>query len=101
MARTRNRGGLRWIRRHERRNCRPRSSANDTFAGRERNYGLMVDRQKLGTWIQPKHLEETALEGYRSAFAGHPAHLVVIKDFLQPQMADRLSRFLLNEAEFK
>ncbi|HEU4993243.1 MAG TPA: 2OG-Fe(II) oxygenase family protein [Gemmatimonadaceae bacterium] len=61
----------------------------------------MVDRQKLGTWIQPKHLEESALEGYRSAFAGHPAHLVVIKDFLQPQMAERLSRFLSNEAEFK
>jgi len=61
----------------------------------------MVDRQKLGAWIQPQHLEDAALEQYRKAFTEHPARLVVIKDFLQPQMAERLSRFLSSEAEFK
>jgi len=61
----------------------------------------MVDRRKLGAWIQPQHLEDAALEQYRNAFTSHPAHLVVIKDFLQPQMAERLSRFLSGEAEFK
>lgn len=61
----------------------------------------MVDRQKLESWIQPQHLEETALEQYRQSFTAHPAHLVVIRNFLQPQIAERLSRFLSSEAEFK
>ncbi len=61
----------------------------------------MVDRQKLEAWIQPQHLEDTALEQYRKSFTSHPARLVVIKNFLQPQMAERLSRFLSSEAEFK
>jgi hypothetical protein len=61
----------------------------------------MVDRQKLGAWIQPQHLEDAALELYRESYASHPARLVVIKDFLQPQAAERLSRFLSVEAEFK
>jgi hypothetical protein len=61
----------------------------------------MVDRQKLGAWIQPQHLEDAALEQYRKSFTSHPARLVVIKDFLPPQVAERLSRFLSSEAEFK
>src|SRR6266446_2572570 len=61
----------------------------------------MVDRQKLGAWIQSQHLEEAALEQYRKSYASHPARLVVIRNFLQPQVADRLSRFLAGEAEFK
>ena len=61
----------------------------------------MIDRQKLGAWIQPQHLEEAALQQYRKAFTSHPARLVVLKDFLQPQIAERLSRFLFSEAEFK
>jgi len=60
-----------------------------------------VDRQKLGAWIQPQHLEEAALEQYRQSFISHPARLVVIRNFLQPQIAERLSRFLSSEAEFK
>lgn len=61
----------------------------------------MVDRQKLGAWIQPQHLEDAALESYRQSYTSHPARLVVIKDFLKPQVAERLSRFLSSEAEFK
>lgn len=61
----------------------------------------MIDRRRLAPWIQPQHLEEQALETYQHAFASHPARLVVIKDFLVPQVADRLSLFLSNEAEFK
>jgi hypothetical protein len=60
-----------------------------------------VDRQKLAPWIQPQHLDEPALEAYRSAFTSHPARLVVIKDFLVPHVAERLSRFLAAEAEFR
>ena len=62
---------------------------------------VRVDRQKLAAWIQPQHLEEAALEEYQQAFTAHPAHLVVIRDFLQPEVAERLSRFLSNEAEFR
>ena len=61
----------------------------------------MTDRQRLASWIQPQHLEDPALERYRHAFASHPARLVVIQDFLVPQVADRLSRFLVHEAAFK
>jgi hypothetical protein len=61
----------------------------------------MIDRQKLESLIQPQHLEDSALEQYRNAFTSHPARLVVIKNFLQPQIAERLSRFLSGEAEFK
>jgi len=61
----------------------------------------MVDRQKLGAWIQPQHLDDEALEQYRKSYTSHPARLVVIKDFLQPQVAERLGRFLSSEAEFK
>ena len=61
----------------------------------------MVDRQKLGSWIQPQHLEAHTLDGYRESYGSHPARLVVIRNFLQPQIAERLSRFLSSEAEFK
>src|SRR5947209_2577797 len=62
---------------------------------------VMIDRQKLGAWIQPQHLDDAALEKSRQSYTSHPARLVVIRDFLQPQIADRLSRFLSSEAEFK
>ena len=62
---------------------------------------ITIDRQKLGGWIQPQHLESAALEEYRESYTSHPARLVVIKDFLQPQVAERLYRFLSGEAEFK
>lgn len=61
----------------------------------------MIDRQRLAPWIQSHHLEDSTLEQYRRAFTAHPARLVVIKDFLSPQVAERLGRFLANEAEFR
>lgn len=61
----------------------------------------MVDSKKLKSWIQPQHLEPAALADYRRSYASHPARLVVIRNFLQPQIAERLSRFLSSEAEFK
>jgi len=60
----------------------------------------MIDRRWLESWIQLQHLEDQALEAYRRSFSSHPARLVVIKDFLVPPVADRLSRFLANEGEF-
>ena len=40
------------------------------------------------------------LEQYAQSFNSHPMRLVWIKDFLKPDVADRLSRFLTTEAEF-
>ena len=61
----------------------------------------MIYCQRLAAWIHPQHLEDRALASYRNAFTTHPARVVVIKDFLVPQVADRLARFLADEAEFK
>jgi hypothetical protein len=61
----------------------------------------MVDTAKLGTWIQPQHLVEENLEKHRASFATHPAHLVVVEDYLLEDVAGRLSRFLAEEALFE
>ena len=61
----------------------------------------VVDRRWLASWIQSPHLEQAALEGYREAFVSHPARLVVIRNFLDSRIAERLNRFLASEAEFK
>jgi len=50
--------------------------------------------------IQPSHLTNDATKKYREAFNAHPARLVVINDFLRPEVAQRLSRFLAQEAIF-
>jgi hypothetical protein len=60
----------------------------------------MVDVAKLGTWIKPQHLVEENLIRYRQAFVGHPAKLVVVEDFLLDDVAERISRFLAEEAIF-
>jgi 2OG-Fe(II) oxygenase superfamily len=54
----------------------------------------------LSSLIQQHHLGDEAIRSYRSAFEGHPARFVLLEDFLAPTVADRLSRFLDNEAEF-
>ena len=60
----------------------------------------MIDRRWLETWIQPQHLDPAALDTSRDCFASHPARLVVLQNFLVPQMAQRLAQFLEKEAEF-
>lgn len=58
-----------------------------------------LDREWLGNWIQPQHLEDEAVRSYREAFAAHPANLLVIKNFLKEPEAAGLSNFINNEAE--
>jgi len=60
-----------------------------------------LDRQLLGSWIQPHHLERNALEEYQRTFTSHPARLIWIKDFLVPDVAKRLSNFLSQEAIYR
>ena len=61
----------------------------------------MIDRAALGPWIQAQHLEEDALKRYREALASSPARVNVLDDFLVESMAEKLTRFLMSEAEFK
>lgn len=60
-----------------------------------------VDRATLGRWVQPQHLDDEELAGYREAFRSHPARLVVLRDFLVERAAERLSMFLAAEAVFR
>src|SRR5688572_26886413 len=61
----------------------------------------MLHQQQLSPWIQSQHLDDGALASYRAGFTSHPARLIVLRDFLTPPVAERLSRFLANEAEFR
>ena len=77
------------------------SSSNLVAAAGQTGAQPPVDSRWLASWIQSEHLEPAALERYRSDFSTHPARLVVIKNFLDPRVAERLNRFLASEAEFK
>jgi len=61
----------------------------------------MPDQRLLGSWIQPGHVDDDAMARYHQSFSSHPARLVVLRDFLQPTVAERLHRFLAEEAEFR
>lgn len=55
----------------------------------------------LDSWIHPQHLKPQALEIYHRAFTSHPARVLVLKDFLVGEVAERLSQFFSCEAQFK
>ncbi len=59
-----------------------------------------MNHEWLQSWIQAHHLHDQVLEQYGHSFNSHPMRLIWIRDFLQPAVADRLSRFLTTEAEF-
>jgi 2OG-Fe(II) oxygenase superfamily len=60
-----------------------------------------LDSDLLASWIQPQHLEHSALEEYQQTFTTHPARMICIKNFLIPEVAQRLSNFLSKEAIFR
>jgi hypothetical protein len=61
----------------------------------------MIDPRWLSTWVQSRHLGEAALGECRQEFASHPSRLLVVKDFLNEEVARELSRFLGAEATFE
>jgi len=61
----------------------------------------LTEPDVLGGWIQPQHLEPATVAGYRASFESHPARMMVIRGFLHDDVAARLSRFLLHEAEYR
>jgi hypothetical protein len=54
----------------------------------------------IASWVDPRHLTRAAGLGYRAAYAAHPARAVVIRDLLQAPIAERLSRFFAQDAEY-
>lgn len=61
----------------------------------------MIDCGWLSSWIKPHHIYGDALQAYRQAFTSHPAHLIVLRDFLLEGIVEKLSQFLTVEAEFR
>jgi Rps23 Pro-64 3,4-dihydroxylase Tpa1-like proline 4-hydroxylase len=55
----------------------------------------------LKGWVQSGHLQPDAIEAGRRTFMSHPARALVLKNFLLDPGAEKLSRFLLNEARFE
>jgi Rps23 Pro-64 3,4-dihydroxylase Tpa1-like proline 4-hydroxylase len=53
------------------------------------------------SWVQSAHHEAGAIKTYRERFASHPAHLLVLRDFLAPDGAEKVSRFLHGEAQYE
>lgn len=54
----------------------------------------------LTALVQQQHLGDEATRVYRSRFEADPSRFVVLEDFLQPDVAEQLSRFLDMEADF-
>ena len=61
----------------------------------------LTDTEALRGWIADQHLDATVIASYREAFQSHPARMTVIRDFLRDDVAARLSRFLLREADYQ
>jgi hypothetical protein len=59
-----------------------------------------MDLDRLRPWIDERHLDERTLAGYRDAFSEDPAKMLLISDFLRPEVASRLAGFLADDAEF-
>ncbi len=59
-----------------------------------------MDLDKLAPWIAERHLDERALAGYRASFADDPAKMLLLPDFLRPEVAGRLAGFLASDADF-
>lgn len=61
---------------------------------------MMSDQGSLNSWIQPHHLQSEAIKTHHQLFTSHPARMLVIKQFLLAEVAEKLSRFLTYEADF-
>ncbi len=55
----------------------------------------------LAKWINPRHLQPDAVLACHQSLESHPLSLVVLDDFLRPDVAARISNFLKQEAEYK
>lgn len=55
----------------------------------------------LTTWVQPRYLSASVIEGYRAEFESRPVRVLQITDFLKADMVARVARFLDQEATYE
>ncbi len=65
------------------------------------NLNKMNDFEALTAWIQPRHLSASGIDARRAAFENHRLRLVHMTDFLKPDRAANLGRFLGREASYR
>ncbi|MDD5058027.1 MAG: 2OG-Fe(II) oxygenase family protein [Sideroxydans sp.] len=65
------------------------------------NFDIDPSLVPLAKWINPQHLQTGAVLACHQSLESHPLSLVVLDDFLLPGVADRISNFLKQEAEYK
>ncbi len=56
---------------------------------------------ELGAFVQPHHLEASELLAYQEAFVSHPTRMLTLKSFLHSHVAEKITRFLTNEAVYR
>jgi Rps23 Pro-64 3,4-dihydroxylase Tpa1-like proline 4-hydroxylase len=61
----------------------------------------MANQIWLKDWVQANLLQPDAIEACRQAFISHPARALVLKNFLLDLVAEKISRFLSQEARFE
>jgi 2OG-Fe(II) oxygenase superfamily len=57
--------------------------------------------QGLASWIAPEHLSGSSLQTHRLSLREDSFRLLVIKQFLQPERAELLLEFLLDQASYE
>ncbi len=65
------------------------------------NTGKTDDFAALATWIQPQHLSVSGIDAHRADFESRTPRVLQITDFLQPDRAASLGRFLGQEATYE
>ena len=54
----------------------------------------------LAQMIEERHLSTSAISRYRELFQSHPAKIVPLEGLLRPEVVDKISQFLMTEAEY-
>jgi len=60
----------------------------------------LIEQTELNSYVRPEHLQPSSIAQYRGEFRSHPAHVVVIHDYLRDEVAARISRFLSLEVRY-
>ena len=68
---------------------------------RNKNELGVVDVDWLETWIRPQHLTDESLARYGAEYESAPIPCIQLRNFLQPSVAENLSGFLAEDAEYE
>lgn len=59
-----------------------------------------MDTERLAPWIADRHLDDATVAGYARDLASDPARMLLLNDFLRPEVAARLAGFFETDADF-